>query len=55
MKIICNQEEAKILMINCSMEYCDCCFLSPVCNRKKDSGSVCDIIILEDVEERQEL
>lgn len=44
MKIICNKEEAAILIRNCKHEHCEFCFLKEVCHDTERGSSINQLI-----------
>ena len=47
MKIICSEEEAKILITNCNQEQCEFCFLYDCCRLDGNKGSIMSLIDIE--------
>jgi hypothetical protein len=47
MKIICSEEEAKILITNCNQEQCEFCFLYTCCRLDGNRGSIMSLIEIE--------
>lgn len=44
MKIVCSEEEAKILINNCNQEQCEFCFLYECCRLDDHKGSIISLI-----------
>ena len=51
MKIICNAEEAKILIRNCKHEQCDFCFLSEICRDNECRNTISSLIEVKNTEQ----